>query len=113
MTHGLAISGAPAWAMVLLDICCGLIVIIYCWIGWQGWQARSLPPAAGPGDGDRARCAAAQFFGIFVMCAVSGYLPRLIPIDWRIVVAAHVVLTTVAVLFAHSGRAALIVRRLV
>lgn len=114
-----AIVHAPLWAQGLFQISVGFIVFLYLVIAWQFWDARNNE-RVGTGDGKRARGALGELIAIFVLCAFSGYAPKLIfgvipeyvSSLWPMMLVSHCLLALWAGKFVLGRQAAHIMARL-
>lgn len=114
-----AMVHAPMWAQYIFIIATGLIVFFYLVIAWQFWDARSNPNI-GVNGGEKAKKALGELVAIFVLCAVSGYVPKLVfkmfpeavPSLWPVMFFSHVALAGWAGRYAMGRQASHIMARL-
>ena len=91
------------------DFLIAAIVIGYVMVAIQFGLALPSKENQTTGHGKRAT---ALFVAIFVLCAVCGYLPRLIPVSYWIEVVTHALLVCATWFFVLTNQARVIARSL-
>lgn len=105
----------PGWPGIVLQAALLAIILGYIMIAWQFWSARDIVVCDASEhleDQEGAHKAVTQLFIIFILCALCGYAPRLIPFPAELMVGLHVLLAGVTWIYARSRQSVLIARAL-
>jgi hypothetical protein len=106
---------ATGWPAVVLHAAIALIIVGYLIIAFQFWLAKKSHGSGAPMAGvsavflrERAGRAFMQLLVIFILCGLSGYVPRLISVPINLFILTHVLLAAAAWRYILSRQAVII-----
>lgn len=95
------------WGLIM-EACLVGIILGYFLIGWQFWTARAEAMREAVLRQSGAKAAVTKLMVTFIFCALSGYLPRLVPFPDALLIAVHIVLVTATWSYALTRQAVII-----